>query len=247
MVYRGGFWSICRNSPKINVMSAATSRPSADLQAGAQHTDSPPAAPAAEVLIVDNDQAHAETVAESLQRVGFRTHVATSGGEGRPAGRGARVRRHHHRPEDERRRWPANPRAAKSVAARHGGHSAHRLRLDPFGRGGDAKRGFQLPYQAAGHGPASRGHATRGRQHAAAADEPRIEPPPRRAVRLRGRDRRQPPDARHYRKAQTHCPHQRHRAHSGRDGHWQGAGRPGDPSKQPPQEQAVRRLELRRA
>ena len=82
MVYRGGFWSICRNSPKINVMSAATSRPSADLQAGAQHTDSPPAAPAAEVLIVDNDQAHAETVAESLRRVGFRTHVATSGGEG---------------------------------------------------------------------------------------------------------------------------------------------------------------------
>ncbi len=41
-----------------------------------------PAAPAAEILIVDNDQSHAETVAESLQRVGFRCHVATSGGEG---------------------------------------------------------------------------------------------------------------------------------------------------------------------
>jgi two-component system response regulator HydG len=33
-------------------------------------------------LIVDNDQSHAETVAESLERVGFRCHVATSGSEG---------------------------------------------------------------------------------------------------------------------------------------------------------------------
>jgi two-component system response regulator HydG len=55
-------------------MSAAISRPA----------DTPPesAAPAAEVLIVDNDQAHAETVAESLDRVGFHCHVATSGSEG---------------------------------------------------------------------------------------------------------------------------------------------------------------------
>jgi len=36
----------------------------------------------AEVLIVDNDQAHAETVAESLDRAGFHCRVATSGGEG---------------------------------------------------------------------------------------------------------------------------------------------------------------------
>jgi two-component system response regulator HydG len=62
------------------VMSAATSRPAADPQAGAPPPE--PAAPAAEILIVDNDQSHAETVAESLQRVGFRCHVATSGGEG---------------------------------------------------------------------------------------------------------------------------------------------------------------------
>ena len=33
-------------------------------------------------MIVDNDQAHAETVAESLERVGFHCQVATSGGEG---------------------------------------------------------------------------------------------------------------------------------------------------------------------
>jgi two-component system response regulator HydG len=38
--------------------------------------------PPAEVLIVDNDQPHAETVAESLSRVGFHCRVATSGKEG---------------------------------------------------------------------------------------------------------------------------------------------------------------------
>jgi two-component system, NtrC family, response regulator HydG len=40
------------------------------------------AEPPAQVLIVDNDQAHAETVAESLGRVGFQCQVATSGKEG---------------------------------------------------------------------------------------------------------------------------------------------------------------------
>jgi two-component system response regulator HydG len=47
-------------------------------------TDSAPSSegPAAEVLIVDNDQSHAETVAESLDRAGFRCRVATSGSEG---------------------------------------------------------------------------------------------------------------------------------------------------------------------
>ncbi len=38
--------------------------------------------PPAEALIIDNDRAHAETVAESLQRVGFHCRVATSGGDG---------------------------------------------------------------------------------------------------------------------------------------------------------------------
>ena len=38
--------------------------------------------PPAEVLIVDNDHAHAETVAESLQRVGCHCRVATSGQQG---------------------------------------------------------------------------------------------------------------------------------------------------------------------
>ena len=56
-------------------------------------TNSPSAAAAAEmtanespgpieVLVIDNDEAHAEVVAESLQRVGCRCRVATSGTEG---------------------------------------------------------------------------------------------------------------------------------------------------------------------
>ncbi|MBN2217930.1 MAG: sigma-54-dependent Fis family transcriptional regulator [Pirellulales bacterium] len=43
--------------------------------------DAVPAAPI-EVLIVDNDAAHAEVVAESLDRVGFHCQVATSGAQG---------------------------------------------------------------------------------------------------------------------------------------------------------------------
>ncbi len=38
--------------------------------------------PPIDVLIVDNDEAHAEVVAESLDRVGFRCRVATSGSQG---------------------------------------------------------------------------------------------------------------------------------------------------------------------
>lgn len=38
--------------------------------------------PPAEALIIDNDQSHAETVAESLERIGFQCRVATSGNEG---------------------------------------------------------------------------------------------------------------------------------------------------------------------
>jgi two-component system response regulator HydG len=41
-----------------------------------------PAGPPTEVLIIDNDQAHAEAVAEGLQRLGFHCRVATSGTEG---------------------------------------------------------------------------------------------------------------------------------------------------------------------
>ena len=42
----------------------------------------PPADPPIDVLIVDNDEAHAEVVAESLDRVGFSCRTATSGTQG---------------------------------------------------------------------------------------------------------------------------------------------------------------------
>jgi two-component system response regulator HydG len=41
-----------------------------------------PADPPVDVLIVDNDESHAQVVAESLQRVGFQCRVATSGPQG---------------------------------------------------------------------------------------------------------------------------------------------------------------------
>ncbi len=55
----------------ISLMSAA------EAKTTHQRFDPPP-----EVLIVDNDHAHAETVAESLERIGCRCRVATSGNEG---------------------------------------------------------------------------------------------------------------------------------------------------------------------
>ena len=56
-------------------MNPASSRPATDHSAASAYV-------VAEVLIVDNDQAHAETVAESLDRAGFHCRIATSGGEG---------------------------------------------------------------------------------------------------------------------------------------------------------------------
>ncbi|MGD0899235.1 MAG: sigma-54 dependent transcriptional regulator [Thermoguttaceae bacterium] len=56
-------------------MTRPHSQPPAD---GSNHVISP----TPEVLIVDNDRSHAETVAESLDRVGFRCQVAASGAEG---------------------------------------------------------------------------------------------------------------------------------------------------------------------
>jgi two-component system response regulator HydG len=47
-------------------------------------TDEPSLSPV-DVLIVDNEEAHAQVVAESLERVGYRCHVATSGNKGAKA------------------------------------------------------------------------------------------------------------------------------------------------------------------
>jgi two-component system, NtrC family, response regulator HydG len=52
------------------------------MSAAEAKSTSHPFDPPAEVLIVDNDHAHAETVSESLDRVGYHCRVATSGNEG---------------------------------------------------------------------------------------------------------------------------------------------------------------------
>jgi len=52
------------------------------MNANHSQSTSLPFDPPAEVLIVDNDHAHAETVADSLQRIGCRCRVATSGRQG---------------------------------------------------------------------------------------------------------------------------------------------------------------------
>jgi two-component system response regulator HydG len=51
--------------------------------AASQTTKSPDSgSPPVQVLIIDNDESHAQTVAESLERVGFACQVATSGTQG---------------------------------------------------------------------------------------------------------------------------------------------------------------------
>jgi len=66
-----GFWSKTGSYCMIACMNASPSE---------EKTDD--TGPPIEVLIVDNDEAHAEVVSESLDRVGFRCRVATSGTEG---------------------------------------------------------------------------------------------------------------------------------------------------------------------
>jgi len=52
------------------------------MNASDDHSPNRPFDPPAEILIIDNDQDHAETVAESLERIACRCRVATSGMEG---------------------------------------------------------------------------------------------------------------------------------------------------------------------
>ena len=76
--------------------------------------------------------------------------------------------------------------------------------------------------------------------------QPRAETAARREVRLRGRGRQQPEDARGDRQAQEHRPDQRDRPDPGRNRHRQGTGRQGHSQQQPAQEQALRGHELHR-
>ena len=210
-------------------MSAAEAKPT-------NHPFDPPA----EVLIVDNDQSHAETVAESLERVGCRCRVATSGNEGARLieespfdvvitdlvmndidGLGILARSKADQPDAEVILMTGHGTVPSAVEAMRSG--AFNYLLKPLDIA-------QL-----------RASVEQGRRKLAAeADQRRAETPARREVRLRGRHRRQPADARRDRAAQTHRPDQRQRADPGRDGHRQGTGRPGHPPEQPAEEQAVR-------
>ena len=199
------------------------------------------------VLIVDNDATHAETVAESLQRVGYDCAVATSRHARRPAHRAGIVRRRHHRSENGGSRRPGSLGPHQAGVARGGSDSGHRPRHDPLGRGRDAARGVQLSAKAAGSGPSAGDRRKGVGGRAAAAGQRRTESPARRKIRLRGGDRLQPADERGHRPAEADRSDRRQRADPRRNRHRQGTGRPGDPPEQPAEKQAVRRPELRRA
>ncbi len=52
------------------------------MTTGHSKRETPRRTPPVDVLVIDNDEAHAQAVAESLQRAGFTCEVATSGSEG---------------------------------------------------------------------------------------------------------------------------------------------------------------------
>ena len=141
-------------------MSAAEAKPT-------NHPFDPPA----EVLIIDNDQSHAETVAESLERVGCHCRVATSGSEGARLieeapfdvvitdlvmndidGLGILARAKADQPDAEVILMTGHGTVPSAVEAMR-------------------QRGLQLPAEAAGHRPAS-GERGKGRRKLAAASGP---------------------------------------------------------------------------
>ena len=124
-------------------------------------TPNHPFDPPAEVLIIDNDAAHAETVAESLDVVGFHCRVADSGKAGARMieetpfdvvitdlvmndidGLGILERSKADRPDAEVILMTGHGTVPSAVEAMQ-------------------QRGVQLPAEAAGHGPAS-GHRGEG-------------------------------------------------------------------------------------
>ena len=175
----GNHWSLVSNrvsSTACRVPSPANSETAATVR----------------VLIVDNEEAHAEAVAESLERVGYHCHVATSGTARRQADRARAVRRHHHRPGDERPRRPGHPQPGQGRSARRRSDPGHRPWHHSIGRHGHAAGGVQLPAQAARLDSIRAVVRKGGGSAAAASHECRIESAAGREVRLRRGRRRQP-------------------------------------------------------
>ena len=196
--------------------------------------------PPIRALIVDNDAAHAETVADSLSRVGYECTVATTGAQGRLCSK--RTRSRSWSPISRCRTsagWKSWPRVKEVLPDAEvilvTGHGTIQSAVEAMQQGAfnyllkplDLKQLRAVVDNAAA-------------QPASAAGECRAEPAAGRKIRLRGRHRQQPPDARGHRSAAADRSDRRHRADPGRHGHGQGTGRPGDPPEQPPQEPALR-------
>ncbi len=164
---------------------------------------------------------------------------------GRAADRTGPLRRGDYRPGDERRRRTGDSGQSQGNPGRCRSDTDHGTRQHPVGRQRHAAGSVQLSTQAPRSGPiAGRGRSGFG-QPAVAATECRAAKPTGRTLWFRGGDRHQRPDARRHRPAEADRSDRRHGTDPGGDGDRQGAGGPGDPSKQPAQEQAVRGVELR--
>ena len=169
--------------------------------------------PPVEVLIVDNDKAHAEAVADALDRPGFHCRIATSGAEGaRWIDEAASVFdvivtdlvMHDVDGLDILNRAKSAQPDAEVILMT--GHGTIPSAVEAMQQGS-----VQLPAQTARHQRSfGRSPKRRPRVSRLASGQRRVEAAARRKIRLRGRHRRQPPDARRDRTAQTHRPDQRH-------------------------------------
>ena len=193
------------------------------------------------VLVVDDDEPHAEAVAESLERVGYECVVATSGREG--------LRLIEEQTFDivltdlimdgvggleilakAKRELPD----AEVVILT--GHGTIKTAVTAMQAGAT-----HVPDQAARHRRAAHRRRQGVAVAAAGAIEHRAPAPAQREVRLRGGHRQLAADARGRRPAPPDRADLGHGPDHRRERHRQGAGRQGPPQQQPEAEQAVRR------
>ena len=200
-------------------------------------------APPVEVLIIDNDRAHAEAVAESLGRIGFHCRVAASGSDGARIieeqdfdviitdlvmhdvdGLGILARAKSTQPDTEVILLTGHGTVQSAVEAMRKG--AFNYLLKPL----DIQQLRVSTEKAAESTRLRRANLELKRR----LDE-------RFGFEGVVGDSRQMRDV--IERSAAHRAHRRHRAHPGRDRHRQGAGRPGHPPEQPAKEQALRGAE----
>ncbi len=199
------------------------------------------------VLVVDDDEPHAEAVAESLERVGYECVVATSGREGLRlieeqdfdivitdlimdgvGGLEVLAKAKRELPDAEVVILTGHSTIKTAVTAMQAGASTYLTKpLDINELRTVADKASQ--------------------SQRLAALEHRAPEAAQREVRLRGGDRQLAGHARGRRQAPPDRADVRLGPDHRRERHGQGAGRQGPPQQQPPQEQAVRPAQLRRA